>query len=279
MEQDHRAGTTTLPRAHLNSKEAQNSESRRTACSPLDTLKLKYQTQLSRQPAPHWGDSARSSQLSVAPAEKMPPPPLMAVSRDSPGRDPEPPILSRGGSRLSWSKDKDTFQEGTLAHQGPERGVGLATQDQRDSPKCQEKSIPDNICHKFGSSVVDEFVTEEQAQRAIAEDMGCQKRSNSWPSRTQSPLNTSSFFSDYNDMGYNMRSNLFQGAPEETKSLMKASYTPEVIEKSVRDTEHWHGRKTDELGRWHQKNALNVNLQKALDEKLGGKGKSKSSKL
>lgn len=39
------------------------------------------------------------------------------------------------------------------------------------------------------------------------------------------------------------------GPPQETKSLMKASYTPEVIEKSVRDVEHWHGRKTDELGR------------------------------
>lgn len=31
---------------------------------------------------------------------------------------------------------------------------------------------------------------------------------------------------------------------------MKASYTPEVIERSVRDMEHWHGRKTDDLGRW-----------------------------
>lgn len=31
---------------------------------------------------------------------------------------------------------------------------------------------------------------------------------------------------------------------------MKASYTPEVIEKSVRDLEHWHGRKTGDLGRW-----------------------------
>lgn len=31
---------------------------------------------------------------------------------------------------------------------------------------------------------------------------------------------------------------------------MKASYTPEVIEKSVRDIEHWHGRKTDDLGMW-----------------------------
>lgn len=40
------------------------------------------------------------------------------------------------------------------------------------------------------------------------------------------------------------------GPPQETKSLMKASYTPEVFEKSVRDAEHWHGRKMDELGKW-----------------------------
>lgn len=122
---------------------------------------------------------------------------------------------------------------------------------------------------------------------------------------------------------------------------MKASYTPEVIEKSVRDVEHWHGRKTDDLGkwdlgprggtllqgqggclqgaeqevgilgvelkrpgsrplgsvlpgsccgglhtpvmvplrfpagRWHRKNAMNMNLQKALEEKYGEKGRSK----
>nr|KAF6454049.1 testis expressed 33 [Molossus molossus] len=87
-----------------------------------------------------------------------------------------------------------------------------------------------------------------------------------------------SIFSDYYDLGYNMRSNLFQGATEEMKSLMKASYTPEVIEKSVRDTEHWHGRKTDDLGRWHQKNAMNMNLQKALEEKYGEKSKSKNLK-
>ena len=54
------------------------------------------------------------------------------------------------------------------------------------------------------------------------------------------PLLTWGFFSSWASIG----------APQETKSLMKASYTPEVIEKSVRDLEHWHGRKTDDLGRW-----------------------------
>ncbi|XP_013367032.1 PREDICTED: testis-expressed sequence 33 protein isoform X4 [Chinchilla lanigera] len=144
----------------------------------------------------------------------------------------------------------------------------------------QEKDniIPDNIRHKFGSKVVDQLVSEEQAQSAISEALEGQKKRSSWSSETQSPVKSSSIFSDYYDLGYNMRSNLFQGPPEETKSLMKASYTPEVLEKSVRDLEHWHGRKTDDLGRWHQKNAMNMNLQKALEEKYGEKSKSRASK-
>ncbi|XP_013367033.1 PREDICTED: testis-expressed sequence 33 protein isoform X5 [Chinchilla lanigera] len=118
----------------------------------------------------------------------------------------------------------------------------------------------------------------QEAQSAISEALEGQKKRSSWSSETQSPVKSSSIFSDYYDLGYNMRSNLFQGPPEETKSLMKASYTPEVLEKSVRDLEHWHGRKTDDLGRWHQKNAMNMNLQKALEEKYGEKSKSRASK-
>ncbi|KAI5942894.1 Testis-expressed protein 33 [Manis javanica] len=117
-----------------------------------------------------------------------------------------------------------------------------------------------------------------QARKAIGEVLEGQKRASSRSSRTQRPWESPSIYSDYYDLGYNVRANLFQGAPEEMKSLMKASYTPEVIEKSVRDMEHWHGRKTDDLGRWHQKNAMNINLQKALDEKHGEKSKSKSFK-
>ncbi|XP_037371118.1 testis-expressed protein 33 [Talpa occidentalis] len=153
-----------------------------------------------------------------------------------------------------------------------EEGPNPGAQGQRSS------IIPDNIRHKFGSAVVDELISEDQARRAIGEALEDQKRVNSWPSSTQSPLKVSPLFSDYYDLGYNMRSNLFPGATEETKSLMKASYTPEVIERSVRDTEHWHGRKTDDLGRWHQKNAMNMNLQKALDEKHGEKSKPRPSK-
>ncbi|XP_005379235.2 PREDICTED: testis-expressed sequence 33 protein isoform X3 [Chinchilla lanigera] len=179
-----------------------------------------------------------------------------------------PPASSSGGSSLGQEE-------------GPWQGKSLdaKTQELRvSSPSQKDNIIPDNIRHKFGSKVVDQLVSEEQAQSAISEALEGQKKRSSWSSETQSPVKSSSIFSDYYDLGYNMRSNLFQGPPEETKSLMKASYTPEVLEKSVRDLEHWHGRKTDDLGRWHQKNAMNMNLQKALEEKYGEKSKSRASK-
>ncbi|XP_003419832.1 ciliary microtubule inner protein 4 [Loxodonta africana] len=280
MELSHRAGTTTLTRAHLNSKEPQqNTDSWRTTCSPLDTSQFKDQTLLSPHSPPNRAGSTGSSQLRLAHLERVPPPPSATIHRDSLGMDPQPKPLQKGSSGSTSKESSGTFREVAPLGQGPEGGTGLETQDRRGSAVCQEKSIiPDNIRHKFGSNVVDQLVTEEQARRAIDEVVECQKRSNSWPSRIQSPMEISSIFSDYYDLGYNMRSNLFQGAPEETKSLMKASYTPEVIEKSVRDTEHWHGRKTDDLGRWHQKNAMNMNLQKALGEKFGEKSKARGSK-
>ncbi|XP_004373878.1 ciliary microtubule inner protein 4 [Trichechus manatus latirostris] len=280
MELSHRAGTTTLTRAHRNSKEAQqDTDSWKTAHSPLDTSQFKYQAPLSPHSPLNRGGSTGSSKLRLAHLEKVQPPPPTAVHKDSPGMDPQPQPLWKGSSRSSLRENRGTFREGALPGQGPEGGAGLEAQDGRGPPPCQERSvIPDNIRHKFGSNMVDQLVTEEQAQRAISEAVECQKKSSSWPRRIQSPVEISSIFSDYYDLGYNMRSNLFQGAPEETKSLMKASYTPEVIEKSVRDTEHWHGRKTDDLGRWHQKNAMNMNLQKALDEKFGEKSKARGSK-
>lgn len=50
-----------------------------------------------------------------------------------------------------------------------------------------------------------------QARKAIGEVLEGQKRASSWPSRTQSSVEITSTFSDYYDLGYNMRSNLFQG--------------------------------------------------------------------
>ncbi|XP_039733704.1 ciliary microtubule inner protein 4 [Pteropus medius] len=269
MELGHRAGTTNLPRAQVNSKEdQQDMDPRRTAHSPSDTSKFKCQAPVSPQPTLHRG----SSPLGQAHVEGVRCPPPTAVSRDSPGMDPQSGSPKKGGYRSSSQESRATSRDGAQPCQGLKENPTLGPQGQRSSV------IPDNIRHKFGSDVVDQLLSEEQARRAISEAFEGQKRASSWPSRTQSSVEIASVFSDYYDLGYNMRSNLFQGAPQETKSLMKASYTPEVIEKSVRNIECWHGRKTDDLGRWHQKNAMNMNLQKALDEKYGEKSKSKSSK-
>uniref|UniRef100_A0A8B9WUB0 Ciliary microtubule inner protein 4 n=2 Tax=Bos TaxID=9903 RepID=A0A8B9WUB0_BOSMU len=272
MELGHRPGTTTLTRAHPNNNKEgqQDTDPWRAAHSPLDTSKLKYQAPVSLKPSLYRGDSPRSSSLGRASLEEIPPPPPSAVSRGSLWRDSDPESLKKGSFRPSSRESRASLREGAQPCQAPKEDPNAGAQGQSGS------SIPNNIRHKFGSNVVDQLVSEEQARKAIGEALEGQKRTSSWPSRIQSPTEITSIFSDYYDLGYNMRSNLFQGAPQETKSLMKASYTPEVIEKSVRDLEHWHGRKTDDLGRWHQKNAMNMNLQKALDEKE--KSKNKNSK-
>ncbi|CAN0302132.1 unnamed protein product [Rangifer tarandus platyrhynchus] len=269
MELGHLAGTTTLTRAHPNNKEGQqDTDPWRAALSPLDTSKLKYQAPVS--PKTSLPDSPRSSSLGRASLEEIPPPPPSAVSRGSPWRNSDPESLKKGSFRPSSRDSRASLREGAQPCQALKEDPNSGAQGQSGS------SIPNNIRHKFGSNVVDQLVSEEQARKAIGEALEDQKRASSWPSRIQSPTEITSIFSDYYDLGYNMRANLFQGAPQETKSLMKASYTPEVIEKSVRDLEHWHGRKMDDLGRWHQKNAMNMNLQKALDEKE--KSKNKNSK-
>ncbi|XP_061870490.1 ciliary microtubule inner protein 4 [Colius striatus] len=116
-------------------------------------------------------------------------------------------------------------------------------------------------------------VEEENIRRMTALILG-QKRlmdrnemqKNSW---------NSTALDDYNHVGFNLRSNIFQGGPLETRSLMKDSYTPDIFQKATRDPENWYGRKIDELGKWHRKNALYNNLQRAMKEK-NGKGKERT---
>ncbi|XP_036924327.1 testis-expressed protein 33 [Sturnira hondurensis] len=262
MELGRRAGMTTLTRAQLSNQ--QDTDPGRTACSPLDTSKFQYQAPVSPQPPLHqpgspWGEACQEGGW---------PPTPSAVSRSPSGVDSRPGSLKSGGCRPSPREGRAASHQGAQPCQGLKQSPDSGAQRERSSV------IPDNIRHKFGSDVVDQLVSEEQARKAIGEGFEGQKRASVWPSKAESPAKIASIFSDYYDLGYNMRSNLFQGAPEAVKSLMKDSYTPEVLKQSVRDTEHWHGRKTDDLGRWHQKNAMNMNLQKALDEKYGEKSKT-----
>ncbi|NXS53508.1 TEX33 protein, partial [Brachypteracias leptosomus] len=59
------------------------------------------------------------------------------------------------------------------------------------------------------------------------------------------------------------------GGPLESRSLMKDSYTPDIIQKAIRDPKNWHRRTTDQLGKWHQKNVLDLKMQKSLDNRYG----------
>ncbi|XP_050662308.1 testis-expressed protein 33 isoform X2 [Macaca thibetana thibetana] len=242
MELGHRAGTTSLTKAHLNDKEGQqNLDPWKTTCSSLDTSKFKNQGLSPPQPLPREA-STQGSSLGQCHSKEIPPPPPTAARRDSLGMDPQSRSLKNGGSRSSSRENRATSGEGAQPCQGTDDVPSLGAQDQRSTPTNQKGSIiPNNIRHKFGSNVVDELVSEEQAQRAIDEAFEGQKKASSWPSRTPNPMEISSVFSDYYDLGYNMRSNLFQG-------------------------------------RWHRKNAMNLNLQKALEEKYGENSKSKSSK-
>ncbi|OBS69388.1 hypothetical protein A6R68_02006, partial [Neotoma lepida] len=184
MELSHRPGTTTLTRTHLNNKEDQKDmDSWRAAHSNLDSSKSKHHPGLSQSP--------RGNPLSQGHLE-MPPPPPSPASRTSLAMDSQLEDLKRGVSRSSSRE----------AGESPE---------QRTVPLSQKDSvIPENIRHKFGSKVVDHLISEEQARKAIGEIFENQKRSSSWPSRTQSPTQISSIFADYYDLGYHMRSNLFQ---------------------------------------------------------------------
>ncbi|KAM6436121.1 ciliary microtubule inner protein 4 [Liasis olivaceus] len=157
------------------------------------------------------------------------------------------------------------------------------TQDVKAEGKpLQEKKsslVPANIKAKYGTTVVEKLISEEQARRALCEAglIQGQKRLSDWPFKPLENPMAASPYADYYELGYNLRSNIFQGGPLETKSLMKDSYTPDVIKRAVRDPKRWHGRKTDDLGRWFQKNALNLNLQKALEQKYGEKNKGGKS--
>uniref|UniRef100_A0A4X2K634 Testis expressed 33 n=1 Tax=Vombatus ursinus TaxID=29139 RepID=A0A4X2K634_VOMUR len=199
--------------------------------------------------------------------------------RDIPSRGTVTP--RKHGSRGSSRSSRMSSREEVHSSKGAEDcRVPKAEGNDNSGTECQSgmvgksvSCIPNNIRHKFGSNTVDQLVTEEQARRAIYEVIEGQKRVSSRVSKPRSSMESSAF-ADYYELGYNMRSNIFQGPPMEIKSLMKDSYTADVIERAVRDPQHWYGRKTDDLGRWHQKNALDLNLQKALDQKIGERSKN-----
>uniref|UniRef100_A0A8C5QSQ6 Uncharacterized protein n=1 Tax=Leptobrachium leishanense TaxID=445787 RepID=A0A8C5QSQ6_9ANUR len=127
-----------------------------------------------------------------------------------------------------------------------------------------------NIRHKYGTSLVEQLISPEQVKRVLSEaeePMPHTKRYhiptpnlNSWPLENMV----------YYELGHCLRANLFPGAPMRFQTLTKDSYSIEVNKKGIVDkhtAHHWYGRKTDDLGRWNERNFMYINLRKALDKK------------
>ncbi|KAH0616926.1 hypothetical protein JD844_028404 [Phrynosoma platyrhinos] len=189
------------------------------------------------------------------------------------------PLLGSSRKVLKGSRE-DVKDSGTIS--SAKESLAASGQDVKAEGKpLLEKNnlIPANIKAKYGTAMLEKLISEEQARRALCEAglIQGQKRLSDWTFKPLENPMASSPYADYYELGYNLRSNIFQGGPLESKSLMKDSYTPDVIKRAVRDPKHWHGRKTDDLGRWFQKNALNLNLQKALEQKYGEKNKGGKS--
>ncbi|XP_035759172.1 testis-expressed protein 33 isoform X2 [Egretta garzetta] len=187
----------------------------------------------------------------------------VAGQRQTPGS--RRPGSSRKTIKASYEKAKETCSRLSAKESSASLGPDMKA-DWKLLLEKRNSSIHANSKYKFASA--DELTSDEEEGRALCKTaliMG-QKRLSDRAELLNNSLNSTSF-ADYNQLGFNLRSNIFQGGPLESRSLMKDSYTPDIIQKAIRDPKNWHGRRTDELGKWHQKNALNINLQKALEDK------------
>uniref|UniRef100_A0A4W3JZT5 Protein EAN57-like protein n=3 Tax=Callorhinchus milii TaxID=7868 RepID=A0A4W3JZT5_CALMI len=134
--------------------------------------------------------------------------------------------------------------------------------------------IPNNIKHKFGSKIVNELLTQEEiekfwAEKDVEENVVPSAEVEEKPQKPAiDPLDT------YESLSFPLRHNLFPGAPTKWKSLARDSYTQEVHHRFQLDMDHWHGRRTDELGQWVEKNIIHERMKKALGELRKGKNAS-----
>uniref|UniRef100_A0A8B9Z1C2 Testis expressed 33 n=1 Tax=Buteo japonicus TaxID=224669 RepID=A0A8B9Z1C2_9AVES len=171
------------------------------------------------------------------------------------------PGSSRKTIKASYEKAKKTDSrlsaKESLASLGPDMKAEWKLLLQK-----RNSLIHTNSKYKFASA--DELTSEEEVLEETALIIG-QKRLSERTVMLKTSSNSTSF-DDYNQLGYNLRSNIFQGGPLESRSLMKDSYTPDIIQKAIRDPKNWHGRRTDELGKWHQKNKMKVEDWSAFSE-------------
>ncbi|XP_063796734.1 ciliary microtubule inner protein 4 isoform X2 [Pseudophryne corroboree] len=134
--------------------------------------------------------------------------------------------------------------------------------------------VPANIRHKYGSSMVSKLISPEQVRSCLKEQEGTRYAQNYHIPRfgMKSGTREDCPYKAYYELGQCLRSNIFPGVPIKQQSLMQDCYTAEVNEKGILDKHnkhHWHGKKTDDLGRWHARNFIYMDLKKALGQKSG----------
>ncbi|XP_072277174.1 ciliary microtubule inner protein 4 [Pyxicephalus adspersus] len=119
--------------------------------------------------------------------------------------------------------------------------------------------IPANIRHKYGSTLVDQLISPEQVQNCLRHVEERRKNVSRAivKSDTQKPWLMEEYpHRMYYELSHCLRSNLFPGMPINQHSLVHDSYTIEVNERgrlNKGNTQHWYGRKTDDLALWSQK--------------------------
>ncbi|XP_061227730.1 ciliary microtubule inner protein 4 [Neopsephotus bourkii] len=180
------------------------------------------------------------------------------------------PSAGRLGSSHKTIKDsyeKAKEMDSTLSAKGSLTSLGTDMKGEWN-PLLAKKNNSIHANRKYKFATADKVTSKEEDRQALCKAaliMG-QKRLGDRTGMQKTSSNSASP-TDYNQLGFNLRSRIFQGGPLESRSLMKDSYTPDTTQRVIRDPKNWHGRRTDELGKWHEKNALNLNLQKALQDR------------
>ncbi|CAI9603160.1 unnamed protein product, partial [Staurois parvus] len=133
--------------------------------------------------------------------------------------------------------------------------------------------IPANIRHKYGSSLVEQLISPEQVRNSLGD---VDKRTRNMSRVTLKHATLKPWLMEeyphkiYYELSHCLRSNVFPGIPIKQHSLAHDSYTAEVNERGRLNksrNQHWHGRKTDDLGRWHESNFRYMALKKCLKQR------------
>uniref|UniRef100_A0A8B9F6Z9 Uncharacterized protein n=1 Tax=Amazona collaria TaxID=241587 RepID=A0A8B9F6Z9_9PSIT len=161
--------------------------------------------------------------------------------------------LSAGRPRSSHKTIKDSYEnvkemDSTLSAKESLTSLGTDMKGEWN-PLLAKKNKLIHANRKYKFATADKVTSGEEDRRALCKAaliMG-QKRLSDLTGMRKTSSNSASL-TDCNQLGFNLRSNIFQGGPLQSRSLMKDSYTPDITQRVIRDPKNWHGRRTDELG-------------------------------